>query len=158
MVRKETNLEITPERPSSGSPLRFPDRTAEVQAIFDDCPFNTYRMKQGNTSKKEQSQGGERSKPQYISANRIISFLSFRIAFSLRISKINNQCPIVNPNLNPLNTRCLTRLRGLKKRTWRQAVVKGLRFLDAGLPWPASGLGSGESLTEGQKTTAKCHE
>lgn len=39
MGRKKTGLEITPERPASGSPLRFSDLTEEIQAIFDDCSF-----------------------------------------------------------------------------------------------------------------------
>jgi hypothetical protein len=83
MVRKETDLEITPECPAFGSSCRFPDRTVDIQARFDDCAYNPYRIKQANTLGKERSQGGERSKPQYISANVIISFPCFRKTISL---------------------------------------------------------------------------
>lgn len=95
--------------------------------------------------------------------NTSVRIVSFRFCisevFSLCISKINNYSPIVNPNLNNLNAQCSTWLQKLKrKQPWCQAVVKGLRFLDAGLPWSAAGLENGKRLTEGQKTTSRCHE
>jgi len=56
MAGEETNLEIMPEHPASGSPFRFSDRTGEVQAILNHSPFHAYRMNQGNSSRKERCQ------------------------------------------------------------------------------------------------------
>jgi hypothetical protein len=63
MVRKETDPKITPERSASGSPFRFIDRTAEIQAIFDDCSFNAYRKKQRNTKEKHEAKEGKDQNP-----------------------------------------------------------------------------------------------